>query len=137
MTLKAHVDELARDLIVRFGAQIERAAADGDADAIHDLRVSIRRLSQCLRIFPQFFPRRPARKVRGHMRRIIKLAGEVRNRDIALELLKEARLDSRGAVAAMLNAERRTILADLTTLLRAWKKRDVAKNWPAKLGLDR
>ena len=137
MTLKTHVDDLARGLLARFAAQIERAAADGSADAIHDLRVSIRRLSQCLRIFSRFFPIRPARKIRGHMRRIIKLAGEVRNRDIALDLLKEAGLDSRGAVAAMLNAERRTMQADLTNLLRAFKKRDVAKNWPGRLGIGR
>ena len=43
-------------LLRRLAFQANRAARTGDADAVHDLRVAIRRLSRCLRTFAQFYP---------------------------------------------------------------------------------
>ena len=63
----------------------------GTAEAIHNLRVGIRRLSECLREFGDFFPPRRAKKVRSHLKEVMNLAGEVRNRDIAIALLKKAK----------------------------------------------
>ncbi len=55
-----------------------------DPDAVHDLRVSIRRLTQCFRIF-----RAPVKKLRRRLHKIMEHCGAVRNCDIALELLAE------------------------------------------------
>ena len=47
--MRDYVHRQTSILLRRFGMQVTRAARDGDPDAIHDLRVSIRRLSRCLR----------------------------------------------------------------------------------------
>ena len=85
--MKKYALQQARRLLNRLHVQIGRAAEQGDPDAIHDLRVAIRRFNQCLRVFAQFFPTRKARKIRGRLKGIMDLAAEVRDRDIALELL--------------------------------------------------
>jgi len=58
-----------------------------DPDAIHDLRVSIRRLTQCFRVFHA-----PAKKMRQRLHKIMQHCVAVRNCDIALELLAECGL---------------------------------------------
>jgi CHAD domain-containing protein len=71
-----------------FKAHLRHAAKHpGDPDAIHDLRVSIRRLTQCFRIF-----RVPVKKVRRRLHKIMGHSGAVRNCDVALELLTECGL---------------------------------------------
>jgi CHAD domain-containing protein len=58
-----------------------------DPGAIHDLRVSIRRLTQCFRVF-----RAPVKKMRRRLHKIMERCGAVRNCDIALQLLAECGL---------------------------------------------
>jgi CHAD domain-containing protein len=58
-----------------------------DPETIHDLRVSIRRLIQCVRTFRQFQHRKRVKKVRQRLRLIMEAAGAVRNYDVALELM--------------------------------------------------
>lgn len=69
--------------------QIRRTAQKpADADAIHDVRVAIRRFLACLRTFAPFFEPRQVKKVRKPLRKLLKRCGEVRNRDIAIALLR-------------------------------------------------
>src|SRR5689334_22620842 len=77
----------AQRLLGKLAFQVRRAAKRPDEDAIHDLRVAIRRLSQCLREFRAFFPRQESKKILKQLGRLMDLAGEMRNRDIAVELL--------------------------------------------------
>jgi CHAD domain-containing protein len=77
-----------------FKANLRRAAKHSeDPDAIHDLRVSIRRLSQCFRIF-----RAPVKKLRRRLHKIMQRCGAVRNCDIALDLLVECGLPASPSV---------------------------------------
>src|ERR1017187_6125566 len=94
-------------LLRRLAYQSNRAARDGDADSIHDLRVAIRRLSRCLRVFAPFFPVGSWKKIRRQLAGLMKATGEVRDRDIALQLLAEARVSPRAATATPPAAERR------------------------------
>jgi CHAD domain-containing protein len=64
-----------------------------DPGAIHDLRVSIRRLTQCFRIF-----RAPVKKLRRRLHKIMLHCGAVRNCDIALDLLAECGLPASPSV---------------------------------------
>jgi CHAD domain-containing protein len=61
-----------------------------DAEAIHDLRVAIRRFTQCLRTFEQFLNRKHARKMRRRLRRLMDSCGAARNVDIACGVLEAA-----------------------------------------------
>jgi CHAD domain-containing protein len=77
-----------------FKANLRQAAKhSGDPGAIHDLRVSIRRLSQCFRIF-----RAPVKKLRRRLHKIMQRCGAVRNCDIALELLVDCGLPASPSV---------------------------------------
>src|SRR5262245_18030487 len=67
----------------------------GDEDAIHDLRVAIRRFTQCLRIFAQFFGDARVRKIRHGLKQVMDRCGAVRNCDIALEVLKVTDVQSK------------------------------------------
>ena len=53
----------ASRLLGKLVFQVRHTAKHPNEQAIHDLRVSIRRLSQCLREFHQFFPRHETKKI--------------------------------------------------------------------------
>ncbi len=88
--IRAYAREQAKALLRRFRQQAARTAKRPEAEAVHDLRVSIRRLSQCLRVFGQFFPEGRTRKRRRGLKKIMELAAEVRNRDVTMEFLAGA-----------------------------------------------
>jgi len=73
-----------------------------DPDAIHDLRVSIRRLTQCFRVFHA-----PAKKMRKRLHKIMQHCGAVRNCDIALELLAECGLPESPSVPKLKKSRER------------------------------
>jgi CHAD domain-containing protein len=122
-------------LLGRFGHQVNRAARNSDPDAVHDLRVSIRRLSRCLRVFAQFYPDSAWKKIRRRLKTLMECCGAVRDRDIALELLTKAGFQSTSIVMLRLNLERAEALEDLTAELRRWKPRTISREWRAELGL--
>ncbi len=122
-------------LLRRFAFQVNRAARAGDADSIHDLRVSIRRLNRCLRVFSQFYPpgawKRPRRKLSG----LMEAAGAVRDRDIAMQLLGESGVPQRAAIMTQLRAERSRAAHDLSLAIQRWQSRDFSQKWRARLEL--
>ena len=122
-------------LLRRFAFQVNRAARSGDAEAIHDLRVAIRRLSRCLRVFAQFYPDSFWKRIRRQLGSLMDAAGTVRDRDIALELLAAAGLTRRAAIVMRLDAERRQAVADLMLEIRRWKSRDLSRKWRGRLEL--
>ena len=120
-------------LLRRLAFQLSRAIKQGDPAAIHDLRVSIRRLSRCLRVFAQFFPDRSWKKIRRELAGLTDLASGVRDRDITLEFL--AGVPRPRAAAARIESERRKLRRDLTLELRLWRSRGFSRKWRRKLEL--
>ena len=108
----------------RLAFELRRAAKSPDADSIHDLRVSIRRFTQCLKTFSQFFPSKEAKKVRRRLRTILKLAAEVRDRDIALELLAKAPGNPASQISARLARDRKQAEEELAGALARWRRRE-------------
>jgi CHAD domain-containing protein len=119
----------------RFAFELRRAAKSGDADAIHDLRVAIRRFSQCLRVFGQFFPRRDSRKIRQRLRLIMDVAAEIRNRDITLALLREAGGNTDTPLCRTLTDGRKKAEQELIDSIRSWGRREFSAKWRARLHL--
>ncbi|MEZ5401755.1 MAG: CHAD domain-containing protein [Bryobacteraceae bacterium] len=76
--------------IERVRVEMARAMADPSAGPVHDLRVSIRRLQQALRLFGGIWNPARSAELRARLRPVIAAAGEVRNRDIALDLLMKS-----------------------------------------------
>ena len=102
-----------------------------DSDSIHRMRVSIRRLQQAMRIFGQYLPERGTKRIKRDLREVMKAAGEVRNRDIALKLLKEDDTVLTKAVQKQRLETKRRLLALLNDLNRP----DLSMKWRTRLEL--
>ena len=122
-------------LLRRLAYQLNHAAKSGDADAIHDLRVAIRRLSGCLRLFARFYPGHSAKRIRRRLGDLMELAGAVRNLDITLELLGNAGVPAKAPLAASLRDRRRKACAQLEREVRLWKNRAFSRKWRSRLEL--
>ncbi len=134
MTIQEFARERAALLLRRLAFCMNRAARLHDADSIHDLRVSIRRMQQCLVVFHQCFPRGQVKKIRARLRRIMQIAGQIRNRDIALELFEKSGLPPNPSLALRMHRESKAFHADLERLLARSTRRDLAARWGARLG---
>jgi CHAD domain-containing protein len=115
--------------------QAGHAAKSRNPDSVHDFRVSIRRLSQSLRIFREFFPPGAAKKIRKSLKGLMQAASEVRNRDIALELLERANMTANTALVQSISQERRDAEEALLAALRRWTRRHSFQRWRSRLGL--
>ena len=133
--MRAYALSQTDDLLRRFEHAIERAAESGNADSIHDLRVSIRRLSRCLRVFSQFYPGGHWKKVRKELSGLMRLAGAVRDRDIALELLAKSGITGNRAAVRHLRAERLAAAQQLASEIYRWSGRKLARRWRVRLGV--
>jgi len=122
-------------LLRRLADQVSRASKPGDPEAIHDLRVAIRRFSRSLRVFSQFLPGGKAGRVRRRLRDVMDLAAAVRDRDIALELLQEARVPPRSPLAVSLRRERQAAERKLIAAAGRLERRDFSRKWRVWLRL--
>jgi CHAD domain-containing protein len=132
-SIRKHAAGQAGKLLRKFASQATRARRKPDPEAVHDLRVSIRRLSQCLRVFQQFFPAGERRRVRRRLKKLMRAAGEVRNRDIALDLLASFGVPADSEVLRRLAGGRARAVGDLAAALDRWRVRD--SDWRAQLEL--
>jgi CHAD domain-containing protein len=73
-----------------LATNVRQASARTDEDSVHDLRVAIRRLRECLRMFRDVYPAGPRKRIRKELRKLMKAAELVRSADIALDLMKKA-----------------------------------------------
>ena len=122
-------------LLRRLASQVNRTARTGDAVQIHDLRVAIRRLSRCLRVFAPFYPGHSCKRIRRRMADLMQACGRVRDRDIAIGLLEEAGVSPGSPLVRQLEAERRAASLELRRELRRWKQRAFPQRWRVRLGL--
>ncbi len=106
-----------------------------DADAIHDLRVAIRRLSRCLRVFAQFYPAGSRKQVRRRLADLMDSCGRVRDRDIAIGLLQQAGVRVTAPLVRRLRAKRRAAAGELQLELQGWKPRGFTRQWRKRLEL--
>ena len=133
--IREYALEQTSDLLRRMAFQATRTSKHASPDAIHDLRVSIRRLTQCLALFDQFFSGGEAKKVRRKARVLMDLASQVRNCDIALDLLKRAAVPAASPMARAILRERRQSERALEEALKRWSRRDAHRKWRLRLDL--
>jgi len=116
-------------LLGKLVFQVRHAAKRPDEEAIHDLRVSIRRLSQCMREFRQFFPRHETKKILRQLGKLMDQAAEMRNRDIAIELIGGPEGSARQEFVANLRREREQAKRKLARTLAQWRRSDFSRKW--------
>lgn len=95
----------------------------GDAAPIHDLRVSIRRFNQSLRIFKDLWDHGHYRKMRRRLSKLMELCGAMRNCDIAVEVLEAAGAPANRALKAHLRKLRMNAQSELVERLKDWDLR--------------
>lgn len=93
--------------LTRLVEEAERCAATPDPDAVHDLRVAIRRFSQALRIFKPLVDAKAVKHMRGALKRVMDAAAAVRDLDVGMERLIEEGLPAEHAVLDEMRSERR------------------------------
>jgi CHAD domain-containing protein len=120
----------ATRLVERLAFQINGAAHSPHAEAIHDLRVAIRRFAQALSACKACFPTRSVRKMRRRLKPIMRLAGEVRDTDVALQLIAAA---GDSSLEAELRGRRKTAAKSLLASLRHWTARKSVSKWRSAL----
>ena len=133
--MRSYVQRQTRSLLRIFAARLTRAALSGDAEAIHDLRVSIRRLSRGLRTFAPHYPDRSWKSYRSQLRCLMQLAGAVRDRDIALEALSRAGIPARSPIVRCLHTERRAANNEFLAEVRRWKQQGIPRQWSRQLAI--
>lgn len=98
----------------QVAAEIERSRGSLGVDEVHDLRVALRRYNEALQLFEPWTGRRHAKALRARMKPLRRTAGQLRDLDVAVELLAKAesaisldfeREEARAHLAAALTAE--------------------------------
>jgi transposase len=114
----------------RVLAEIDRISRNAGEDEVHDLRVSIRRFSQAVRIFEPLLPKR-ARKIVGRVRTLLAAAGEVRDLDVGIERLLKLGVPGQDPLIVSMHESRRRL--SLQLLGEVFKLRADApeQSWPA------
>ena len=118
----------------RVAREIERATKHPrNPETAHDLRVAIRRFTQCLRTFDGLFDPGPAKKMRKKLRKLMKLCGAKRDYDVGLEVLVDAGLPADHPAFAQFQEHRDHAMRELARALEEKHKWDVAEHWRKEL----
>jgi CHAD domain-containing protein len=122
-------------LIHKLVEAIDQAAREADEESIHDVRVAMRRLSRCLRVFAPFYRDGYWKKIRHRLSALMAAAGAVRDCDIAMELLRQSGVSQRTAVMVRLAAARKKNGHELLREVRRWKEEGFQHKWKSRLEL--
>jgi CHAD domain-containing protein len=125
--------EHAQKLLGQLAFEINRVAKSRDPESLHDLRVSLRRFSQTLHLFRDFFPGRKMHKIDVRVKRVMRSADELRNFDTALRLLSKAHRSGSASLRSKLQARRKESERLLVGLLKRWTERKSSVKWRATL----
>lgn len=132
--LRDFILDQARQRLDRLALEAARSVDSQDEDAIHDLRVAMRRFSQSLILFPDLFPPKAAGKINRRIKKMMGRTSEVRNRDIAM-----AHLVGSGdkGVLRRLGRERAGLVREFHRAMLRWQTKDFAALWRTDLRLER
>ncbi len=135
LTIEEYARAQTEALLERLAWQVSHTAKRCDPESIHDLRVEVRHLTNCLRVFKQFFAKSERKEIRYQLQALRKLAGEVRNRDIALEVLASVLAAQDEDLTTQLAKERKQAEGELVKALHRWTRRNLFRKWRGKLEL--
>ncbi|HJT86335.1 MAG TPA: CHAD domain-containing protein [Bryobacteraceae bacterium] len=112
--------------------QVNRAVTRRDADSVHDLRVACRRFLQALLTFKPVLPS-GKKQIRRRVKKILSLAGAVRDYDIALQFLARKASPYAARLCRRLGAEREKAEQPLLEYLKQWVGRQMSRRWRREL----
>jgi CHAD domain-containing protein len=116
-------------LLRKVTAGIRQTLRSARPDAVHDLRVSIRRFDQALLLFEPLLDRKDVRRTRRKLKQIRNLAGDIHTCDIAAQRL----LQRFTAIRENLDTRRREESRSLIAALRSWINKDYSSTLKPRL----
>jgi len=125
--------EHAQKLLGRLAFEINRVTKSRDAESVHGLHVSLRRFSQTLHLFRDFFPGEKVHKIDRRVEKIMRSAQELRNLDTTLRLLSKAHRSGSSALRSKLQARRKECERLLVGVLKRWTERKSSSKWRVAL----
>lgn len=123
-------------LLDRASKAVRSCSEQITEEAIHDLRVSLRRFDETLRAFKALFPKPHYQIVHKEVREILRAAGQARDIDIALAAFHQAQITPSSALSAQLKAQRITAERELFTSLKASRASKFSSRWRSQLSLS-
>jgi CHAD domain-containing protein len=125
--------EQAHRQLKHLGLQINRTIRSSNAQAVHDIRVAIRRFSQVIALCQTYFRATGMRRHRRRLKKIMNGAGDVRNCDVALKLVAKFRVPRAAHIRSKLESQRKESARLLVAELRKWTDRRMSAKWRAAL----
>jgi CHAD domain-containing protein len=122
----ARIDQSLKKLALAF----QRAAKTSAPKAIHDFRVGIRRFSQSLLLFADFVPAAEVKQIRKLLKKTMDLTSEIRNRDIALELLPDS---GHTKLRQQLRRDRKAYADQFAEMVKQWRAEQLPMSWRSAL----
>jgi len=138
---------VAQESIIRFSAeqgsgalrslnlQVVRTLRFPGIEAVHDLRVAVRRFRQVLKILKPWLPREESHLLKAELKELMKRAGDVRDRDIALDLLRALEIPGNRRIVSEVHDARANAAHALRESLREFQLRDTGAAWRRALKL--
>jgi CHAD domain-containing protein len=119
-----------QDRLKTLAGAVQRAGKHPhDAEAIHKLRVAIRRFTQALRVFRDSIDPAHRRKIRRRLRKLMDPCGAARNCDVAPEVLEAAGVPADTALRHRLHRQRSRAERELVKLLADGPTRTDLRRW--------
>jgi CHAD domain-containing protein len=115
------------ELLDDLAGWMQRAADQADVESVHQLRVSVRRASEGLKLFGDEIPH--AKRLRREILKIRARAGAVRDRDITRERLRRHRLPDTDPACIYLDGQRDLAALQLREFLQKQIRRKRAERW--------
>jgi CHAD domain-containing protein len=123
-------------LVDRLAFQANRTAKSPTSDAVHDLRVAIRRLEQALVTFKVHLPRKQVKRIRKQLKAVLSCAGVLRDYDVAARILSKIGQPGAAALHREVQARRTDAEKALLVKLRRLSLRTRASKWRDDLKLN-
>lgn len=125
-----------RRRIERLAFQGNRTSKSPNPDAVHDLRVAIRRADQALVTFKHYLPRKVAKRIRKQLKAVLSSAGTLRDLDIAIEILSKNGQPGAAQLRRAIRARRKTAERALLATLKRLSLRTRVSRWCVDLRLE-
>ncbi len=129
----ARRETLAR--IEKVLKEMERISHSAGEDEVHDMRVSIRRFSQAVRIFEPLLPKR-SKKIVKRVRALLAAAGSVRDLDVGIERLRKLGVPDEEPLLLSMHETRRRESLELLGEVYGLRASAPELSWPPVFGQE-
>jgi CHAD domain-containing protein len=127
--------EQAIHLLESLAFEVGRARRSRDPEPVHDLRVATRRFTQAVDLLKPALPGKELKKMHRTLRRMMRMAGAVRDCDIVTRYLAGSKLPEAKLLTSGIAQKRRESEDDLLAVLKKWVADRASAKWRVLLSV--